>query len=521
MALLRKVVGQLATSAAMPLAYDSGSATDGLGDRSPDSSAMLDYWIKVQDIVTGHEAVTQRGTKYLPKFPDEEQNDYNFRLSINKFTNVYRDIVEGLSSKPFSAETSLLENDSKPIPEQLLQFVEDVDGSGNNLTAFASEVFFNAINSAIHWIFVDYSKPDEPEEKPKRPRTRAVEQAMGLRPFWSQVAAINVLECRSAVVAGKEVWTYFRIFEPGKPNHVRVMQMIGKRALWELYEEKTTTGAKKEYTQVEAGEFTIGAIPMVPVTIGRRDGKRYFYFPPMRDAADLQMNLYRNESALEFAKTMSCFPMLAGQGVTPERNTAGEIKPMRIGPNRTIYAPGNTATGTAGKWESIEPSAESLKFLAADIAATIQQIRELGRQPLTSQSGNLTVITTAMVSDKARSAVAGWALGLKNSLENAFVLTGKWFNIPKEVYDPEVFVYTDFDNFTDGKTDVEALGAARERGDLSLETYWSELQRRRILSPEFKGDEERKKMLAEVPGDAGDDELPDDPVTPPVPENEE
>jgi hypothetical protein len=136
----------------------TGEDLNRLDASSPDHAAMLPYWQKVSDIILGSDRMRDMHDTYLPKFPYEQANDYEFRWKNAKFTNVYRDIVEGLASKPFEEEVSLSEGDETDkvtIPEQIEQFVLDVDGAGNNLTSFAASTFFDGINSAIDWIFVD------------------------------------------------------------------------------------------------------------------------------------------------------------------------------------------------------------------------------------------------------------------------------------------------------------------------------------------------------------------------------
>jgi hypothetical protein len=152
--------------------------------------------------------------------------------------------------------------------------------------------------------------------------------------------------------------------------------------------------------------------------------------------------------------------------------------------------------GGAGEWKFIEPTANSMEFLKKSIDSTKQDLRELGRQPLTALSSQLTTVTTSIAAGKAKSAVTAWALGLKDALENALLITMKWMNVQ---YEPEVNVYTGFDNVMDDGSDLEALGKARERGDLSQETYWAELKRRKVLSPEFKAEDEFKRILNEMP----------------------
>lgn len=463
--------------------------------RSTDSAIMLPYWDLTDSIVEGIHRMRAAGKIYLPKFPSESQKDYEFRLGCSKMTNIYRDVVEALAAKPFEDEVCL-EGDN--IPSQLTDFIENVDGAGNNLTVFSSLTFFNGINSAVDWIFIDY-----PETSSETIKTVADQKAAGVRPFWSHVLGRNVLEARSGIVNGLEVLNYIRILEP-VTGRVRLFERSDSGVIWELWEKNT----KKEWIKIQSGNLTIDVIPLVPFATGRRDGRTFRFFPAMQDAADLQQQLYIQESALEFAKIMASHPMLAGNGVKPERDAAGNVKKIAIGPACVLYAPPD-GSGTSGEWTFIEPSATSLKFLADDITSTKQDLREIGRQPLTAQSGNLTVITTAVAAGKAKSAVGAWALALSDALENAMVITCKWLGIKD--YDPEVEVYHDFDNFTDGGKDIEALLKMRATGDLSRETLWEELKRRRVLNADFNDNEELQRILDEVNGDElTNDSLPGD-----------
>lgn len=499
--------------------------------RAPDSASMLEYWDLTDILVEGADAIRDAGDKYLPKFPDESKDQYDFRLrGATKFTNVYRDIVESLASKPFEEEVAIVSGEGNEPPEVITDLIEDIDGSGNNLTVFASLTFFNGINSAIDWIFVDY-----PQADPSRVRTAADAKRENIRPFWSHVLGRNILEARTQVIGGKEVLTYMRILEPGKPDHVRIFEREASGIVtWALYvkDDKAPGATVNERNAFDRGKVkfilegngvvTIGVIPLVPFATGRRNGRTFKYFPSMRDAADLQRELYQQESGLKFAKIMTAFPMLAANGLRPEKNADGTPKKVAIGPAKILWGTPNSE-GQAGTWTFIEPSASSLTFLANDIKETIQQLRELGRQPLTANSANLTVITTAVAAGKAKSAVGAWALLLKDALENALVLTCKWLGINDDVYSPEVSVYNDFDNFTEGSSDLEHLRSMRQTGDLSQETLWIETKRRRVLSAEFDKDEELKRLLDEMPGEEETDDEPPplDPNAPPPPINPE
>lgn len=469
---------------------------DTIESRAADMDRMEPYWCLSDDLVNGIESVRTVGEKYLPRFPHETTDNYKFRLNhTTVMTNIFADIVESLSNKPFERETRLV---GENVPSSFETFVEDVDGSGNSLSVFASQHFYYGVKSGLDWIFIDYPERDTSQGAP----TMVEAAQAALRPFWSRVLARNVLEVRSKFIGAREELTFVRVMEPGKPNRVRILRRDDAAVItWELWvkTDNWNDTLKTFYVLERTGTMAIDEIPMVPFFTGRRNGKEWSFDPPLRAAADLQIHLYRQESGLNYATTLTAYPMLSASGVKPERNPDGSIKPIPTGPNVVLWAP-PSSEGVAGSWKYVEPSSNSLVFLAQYIDKIISNLRELGRQPLTASSSNLTTVTTAFAAGKSKSAVKAWALGLKDALENALRITAKWMD---ESYEPEVNVYTEFDDFVDGK-DYDALRAARDGRDISQVTYLEEMQRRGLLSSEFTVEREQTRLLAETPGDGVD-----------------
>lgn len=470
--------------------------------RSPDIECMVPYWDMVTDIIAGEEAIKAGGEAYLPKFPEEADKDYAFRVEVGKFTNIYRDTLEGLATKPFQDEVQLV---GSAATDKMKEFCEDVDGCGNNLSTFAALTFFNGINYAIDWIFVDYPTVTDADNL-----SRAEAKKRNLKPYWRHILGKNVLEVQSHMEGSKERIDYFRYQEPSygdEPVRVRVYKEeydanLNKHIMWYLYRKlKEPTPEGDDFEEIGRGEMSIGFIPVVPFITGRRDGNKFKFYPVMKDAANLQIKLYQNESALEYIKVLACYPMLATDGIKPKLGADGKPDKIAVGPGRVLYGC-ELKNGGGGTWKYVEPNANSLEFLKKDIDKTKTDLRELGRQPLTALSSQLTTVTTSIAAGKAKSAVTTWALALKDCLENALYITMLWDS--KEVPDnkqPEVYVYTGFDNVLEDGSDLEELGKARERHDISQETYWEELKRRKILSAEFTAERERARLLEDIPTD--------------------
>lgn len=471
---------------------------------SSEHAAMSPFWAMVDVCLSGADAVIAAGEAWLPKPPAETDDDYEYRRKNAKFTNVYSDIVGGLAAKPFSEPVKLLEEGSSP---ELQALAEDIDGRGNSLHVVAGEIFYAGLNYEIDWILVDYTKASLPESG--RSLTLAEEKAQNLRPYWVRIPAGRMLSALPALIGGKVAYVHARFREDiiERKGYVEVVKERIREfnreplngggyapATWVLWEKQKNAKGEDEWIQIDGGTVSIGEIALTPFITGRKNGTGR-RVPPLKDALFLQREHYQQETCLKYAREMTAFPMLAGNGVAPQIEK-GKVVPVPVGPKSVLYAPPNGDSATHGEWKFIEPGAESLKFLAEEVKRTEQQLRELGRQPLTAQSGNLTVVTTAFAAQKGNSAVQAWALNLKDALEQAFRFTAMW--LKDTTSNPSVQVFTDFDISMGDDIAPDMLKDMRAQGDISGETYRTEAKRRGVLSAEFDETKEAARFTAEA-----------------------
>jgi hypothetical protein len=301
-----------------------------------------------------------------------------------------------------------------------------------------------------------------------------------------------------------------RIFERQVTMDGDRVTAVGQPTFRLLEERKDTTSNQSRWEQIDEGILAIDVIPLVPFITGRRREASWCFVPPMQDAAFLQIEHYQQESGLKYASENTAFPMLAGNGVSPPTDAAGKAITVPIGPKRVLYAP-PTQTGTGaivGSWQFIEPNATSLKFLSDEVKETERQLRELGRQPLTADSGNLTVITTAFAASKGNSAIQAWCLNLKDALEQALKITTRWQGDSTE---PEVAVHTDFAIDMESDQAGTVLLEMRRNKDISREALINEAKRRDWLSPEYDADQDLERILGETPANEPATEEPPEP----------
>lgn len=471
---------------------------------SSDYDSMSPFWEKVDSVLGGVDAMRDAGQAFLARFADEPQDVYDARLSESVMTNIYKDVVENLANKPFAKKVRLLEEDKAPRAKALM---EDIDGRGNNLHVFLWDTLFKGINKAIDWILVD--KMPVPVGA-----TVADEQRLGARPYFAHVDARDLIAVYSDVFEGKEQIVHARIKEVvvsregWTETRMRKVRIFDRKkisdnpklyapATFEVWRENTDANGKTTWEKESEGPIAIGVIALVPYVTGRREGTSWVFDPPMKDALDAQVDHYQQENGLKNAKTMTCFPMLAGNGVTQSRDKDGNLIRVPVGPRAVLFAPMDSA-GRAGSWQWLEPQATSLEFLAKQLKEKEDHIRELGRAPLTAQSVGLTVVTSAFASQKANSAIQAWALGLKDAAEQAFKYAEMFMDADEEV---GVWIHTDFPTESAVEKGPDVILKLRDKREISRVAMYDELKRFNVVSPDYDAEKDEEVIAEEAPED--------------------
>lgn len=510
------------------MADASPSTTPDPAAPSSSYNHMAPYWNKVGAILAGVDAMRHtmyssvygphmavpnlrqlnRGrtgpeSPYLPRFENETTEDYTRRRLHAPMTNIYSDISANLASKPFSKTCELDPSASK----QLKDLQQNIDGQGNNLHVFASSYFKDAIDKAVDWILVDYTRVPPGA-------TLADERTMGARPYWVHVSAESLVAVYSKFLNGVEVIYHARISEVGEDqsgygeetfervrefNREPIVDAEGRvlaygQASWVLWEKQEDDQTKKSsWVPIDGGILSIGIIPLVPLVLGRRKGASWRIEPPMRDLVDMQIEDFQQESNLKAVTEMTAFPMYSGNGVSPPKDEQGNLLAVPVGPRGVLFAP-MSQDGRHGEWKILEPAGASLTFLQTKLEKHQTEMRNLGKQPLTTT--NLTVVTTANVAMKAHNAVQAWALRCKDALEQAWKITAMWVGSKES---PTVKIHTDFLPDLEGKK-PDMILKAEQQAIISKKTAREELHRTGVLSDDFVPEDEEQRLAEEQQG---------------------
>lgn len=446
-------------------------------------AAMATEWETIDDILAGPATIRSKTIRYLPQYDAEaEQGGYERRVKSAPWLPEFADILNTLSSKPFSKEVALTGSVSGPIKA----LAEDIDARGNNLTAFARSVFRRGIAKGLHAILVDYPSM-------RSAMTLADEKAAGARPYWISVRAEDIVALYTDFVGGREIVTHVRIkecvterqgFSEATIERVRILEP-GRWELWQKGE-----GQSGEWSKIGEGLMSLPLVPLALFWTGEREGPQ-FVRPPLAALADKQIELYRALSRKEEILTYAGSPMLCAQGIAAPK--AGDK--LSIGPKRVLFAPPG-ADGKQTGWSYVQPDPDNLKEIREDVAQTVDDMRRLGMQPLTQKSGDVTATASSIEGAKAHSVVEAWALGLKDVIEQALVFTAQWLG---EKQFAEVDINTDFSVEPYAQAPLDALVKARMAGEISRETFWGGLRRFDVLSPDFDPEAEEGRLEDEGP----------------------
>ena len=461
-----------------------GRAAD-VSTPSGERSAMDRDLDMISHIREGASAIRRHSSLYLPKYENESREEYRRRVQVAPWRPEFTDTLRFLASKPFGADVKVADD----TPERLAELANDIDGSGENLTRFARHALTEAIANGVHGILVDYTKTSQ-----SRALSVAEEREIGARPVWRHVPVTAIVALRTSTVNGREVVTHLRyryeVVEPDGFGEKRTQQIrVIEPDHWEVWQ----LNDHGVWIEIDQGPILVAGktpdeVPLALLFTGERLGQLQTR-PPLRDLAEVQIELFRALSRQEEILTYTGSPMLAAVGMT--QPTSGNIE---IGPKTILFAPA-VGDGVTARWEFISPDAHALAEIRLHITSIIEDMHRLGLQPTTTRSGAQTATMASITASKAHSVLGAWAIGLKDFLEHAYQFTARWMAID---HDTVVQVFTDFAVGGENVDECELILQAEGASVISKLTARDELHRRNILGPQYDARQETRRLARQV-----------------------
>lgn len=464
-----------------------------VAQKSPEYVAMSGNWALVNTLWGGTDAMRHSGRKYLPQMPDEPESAYRARLRQSVLTNIYRDTIEKLVSKPLKQPVTLKDD----VPEAIQSYRGNIDGQATDIDVFTKQVGESALNHGLTYILVDYPQVD--------PETTVLEERQQeIRPYAIHYNATQVIGWKSEVVNGRRILTQVRIYEKSYEDVSEFEQRAVERirvlepGFYRTYELRMVGDNQQDWVLAESHEVIAGGkvldfIPLVTVY----SNKRNFMVgaPAMLDVAHLNITHWQSDSDQRNILHVARVPILFGSGLGDEDSV------VKLSVGSTTFIRGQISSDL----KYVEHSGKGIEAGARDLEVLVERMSSLGLNMLVrrspgSQGSRETATGRSLDQAEADSPLSMFARELENSLEEMLDYFGIFLGMGDDA-GGSVELFKDFTLTQRDVDDIKELGQMRTRGDLSQLTYWEELKRRNLLSDNFDSETEIDLLDLESPGD--------------------
>jgi hypothetical protein len=451
---------------------------------------MASKWEKIRTLLKGTDAMRSAGEKYLPRYQNEGDLQYEARKTGAVLHNVAELTLNSWVGRPFSDPMNIPEE----MPEDMTEYLKDIDLQGSDITVFARNWFKEGLSKAFAHVLVENPRPVTTDEQGNEiQRTKADDLAEGLRPYWSFIPPENLLFAASVVIDSREILVQARILEEetvADPDgwgeltekRVRVFRKNLETGMV-TFEIHTWDPEEEEWTEsVSPQEMDISEIPIVTFYADREDlltGK-----PPLEGLIDLNISHWQSKSDQVNVLTVARFPVLAASGIREEESN------VKVGPRVLLWS-----TNPEAKFYYVEHSGKAIAAGRQDLLDIEEAMAEYGADMLKKRSpGDVTATARALDSAEATSPLQDAVIRFNDALEQAMALTAEYLGIDEL---PEITVPVDFGPEEIVSGDLDALKEARKGRDLSRETYLEELGRRGVLADDFDPAENERQLESE------------------------
>jgi len=477
---------------------------------------MAAHWNLIRDLMGGTLAMRKARTTWLPKEAEEHDLKYNARLDRSILYNGLRDTVKRLKGKPFSKPVSL----SEDLPERLMPMQWNIDGEGRSLSDFAGDLFYEMLQPGIGHVFVDYPRVTDANPSIER----------SLYPHLIYIPAEDMIWWNYEIENGKKVLSEIRFRQtktvPDGMYGEKSVDQVRRytRSEWQVFEYSASAG---DFIETDSGPHTFGAMRdsannLVSNEDGETPGQAIplvtFYAnrtgymtadPPLEDLAWLNLAHWQSFSDQRNILKVARLPILAGKGLSKE----DVEKKTVIGPNMTLKSSSPDA-----QWSFVEHSGKAIEAGRQDLVDLEFRMEVLGLQPLmTRRSGQQTATGQRIDESRTESDIQSWITSIEGGLETCFEHAATWTGVELHP-DFAVDIFQDFGIGYQASEEIKALIMAREKRQISHETFLREIRRRGLLSETVDIAAEIQAVADEQPplgtiGDGGMDDGGEEPAT--------
>jgi hypothetical protein len=496
-----------------PLSSRTQQQSDRVDQPSAAYDEMARLWTLPRTLMGGTAAMRVAGRDYLPQEIGETPEAYAIRVARSFLFNGFKRTVMSIKGKIF-AKPIVVDED---VPEDMVAWCEDIDLCGRNLDSFAADFFEDCFQVGIAHILVDMQQPLKDDAgQPRTVVSQAEVKKAGRRPYFVHVKAENLIGWRSDVIEGVPTLTQIRVREAVTEDEGRFGENVIPqiRVIWrDRFEVHRQKQGSSEWELFDEGRNELGEVPLVTFYTGRTAFMRAE--PPLQDLADLNVAHWQSSSDQRHILHVARVPILFRSGFGEADGSAQEI-----GPNRMF-----TAANADAKMQYVEHSGAAIGSGRQDLLDLEDRMRVMGLELFLPRPGDVTATARQIDSEEVNSTVRQWALAGKDTMENGLRLMARWKGAGADSDEGgSLVINTDYGISARDATDITALLQMRATGEITRDTFWKEMKRRRVLADDFDAEQEKIGIEDEMPDpttvDANGNPI-EPPDEPPAPANDE
>jgi hypothetical protein len=368
-----------------------------------------------QDVAEGTLKLRAKRKQYLPPFPAETPEDYNFRASTATLFN--------LTAKTRNMMTGLVFKDpitlSADVSEQIVPLWENIDNAGTHGDVFSQHVFMSSFEG-YSAILVDAPAVTV--------NSREEQIALGLRPYWVHYKADDIWNWQYQInpISKSKELTMIVLrevtnestgeFTSGQVVRFRVFRLVEGLVTWALFREERKSKDKVEY--VLEGDGAMPQLTMIPVAIVGHLGADPF----LLDVALKNLEHFQTYSDYKSLIHKTCVPIPVGKGMQFEEQN------VVIGGSTLIQ------TSPDGDFGFSEVGGSSLNVTRQSLQDNRDDIAMMGLSLLADKTARVDITATeALLNNVAEtSELRMFARQLQDAIELALGHTAEYLGLSRD-----------------------------------------------------------------------------------------
>lgn len=448
-----------------------------------DYNDMVEAW-DINDALMGGTLYMRRlGETYLPRWPNEDKEDYKKRLAVATLLPAYEETIKQDIGRVFAEPTVL----SEETPEQIKELVPNIDLEGNRLDVWAQAFFSIGFQYGLAHALVDF-----PRVNPDEVKTKADERAAGSRPYVTMLNPRQVIGWKSKVVKGKVVLTDLRIKEViivdgddyGQTKVEQIRHIMPRKV--EIYRKSKGDSGDSVWAIFEEWETSRDDIPLVTFYTKRTGFMRGS--PPLLNLALLNIKHWQSQSEQDNILHVARVPILSVYGLE-------EGQELTVGASSAARFEDRQKQGI----EYTEHTGSAIGAGKTSIDDLEQQMRQAGAKLLRSENTSTkSVDQTNEEKMQENSPLFTMASSLEDALDNILQIMAEWLGLPSG---GNVDVRTELETETQSVDAQSALAiqSLRQGGDIRFIDAVRAYQRLRIIDPDANPEEVMDVLINRPP----------------------